>query len=114
VASLLETKGVPLERQKITWRDMVQQPISKLDDDAYTRVMVILMNGIEMEAMRFSHSFARMCPDRELQLHLAQVRRKEAHQQALVNWLLGADHSTLETTIAYEQVAIDITAAVAQ
>jgi rubrerythrin len=114
VASLLETKGVPLERQKFTWRDMVQQPISKLDDDAYTRVMVILMNGIEMEAMRFSHSFARMCPERELQLHLAKVRRKEAHQQAMVNWLLGADHSTLETTIGYEQVAIDITAAIAQ
>jgi rubrerythrin len=114
VASLLETKGVALDRQKFTWQDMVQQPISKLDDDAYTRVMVILMNGIEMEAMRFSHSFARMCPDRELQLHLAKVRRKEAHQQAMVNWLLGADHSTLETTIGYEQVAIDITAAVAQ
>jgi rubrerythrin len=114
VASLLDSKGAPLERQKFTWRDMVQQPISKLDDDAYTRVMVILMNGIEMEAMRFQHSFARMCPDRELQLHLAKVRRKEAHQQAMVNWLLGADHSTLETTIGYEQVAIDITAAVAQ
>jgi rubrerythrin len=114
VASLLETKGVPLERQKFTWRDMVQQPISKLDDDAYTRVMIILMNGIEMEAIKFSHAFARMCPDRELQLHLARVRRKEAHQQAMVNWLLGADHSTLETTIGYEQVAIDITAAVAQ
>ncbi len=114
MASLLETKGTALDRQSFTWRDMVQQPISKLDDDAYTRVMVILMNGIEMEAMRFSHSFARMCPDRELQLHLAKVRRKEAHQQAMVNWLLGADHSTLETTIGYEQVAIDITAAVAQ
>jgi rubrerythrin len=114
VASLLETKGTPLERQKFTWRDMVQQPISKLDDDAYTRVMVILMNGIEMEAMRFSHAFARMCPDRELQLHLARVRRKEAHQQAMVNWLIGADHSTLETTIGYEQVAIEVTASVAQ
>ena len=111
---LFDSKGVPLERQKFTWREMVQQPISKLDDDAYTRVMIILMNGIEMESMRFSHSFARMCPDRELQLHLAKVRRKEAHQQAMVNWLLGADHSTLETTIGYEQVAIDITAAVAQ
>ena len=111
---LFDSKGVPLERQKFTWRDMVQQPISKLDDDAYTRVMIILMNGIEMEAMRFQHSFARMCPDPELRLHLAKVRRKEAHQQAMVNWLIGADHSTLETTIAYEQVAIDITAAVAQ
>ena len=42
MASLLDTKGTPLERQKFTWRDMVQQPISKLDDDAYTRVLVIL------------------------------------------------------------------------
>ncbi|HUG79935.1 MAG TPA: hypothetical protein VML57_20820, partial [Burkholderiales bacterium] len=76
MTSLLQTKGTSLERQKFTWRDMVQQPISKLDDDAYTRVMVILMNGIELEAMRFQHSFARMCPDRELALHLAKVRRK--------------------------------------
>jgi rubrerythrin len=114
VASLLETKGVPLERQNFTWRDMVQQPISKLDDDAYTRVMIILMNGIELEAIRFQHSFARMCPDPQLQLHLAKVRRKEAHQQAMVNWLIGADHSTLETTIGYEQVAIEVTAAIAQ
>jgi hypothetical protein len=29
-------------------------------------------------------------------------------------WDFGADHSTLETTIAYEQVAIEVTAAVAQ
>lgn len=31
-----------------------------------------------------------------------------------MNWLLGADHSPIETTIAYEQVAIEATAAVAQ
>jgi hypothetical protein len=49
-----------------------------------------------------------------LQLALAQVRRIEQHQATAVNWLLGADHSPLETTIAYEQVAIEVTAAVAQ
>jgi hypothetical protein len=93
---------------------MVQKPISKLDDDAFTRVRVILMNGIEEEAKRFQHSFSRMCPNSELRQELARVRRKELHQQVLVNWLLGADHSTLETTIGYEQVAIEVTAAVAQ
>ena len=111
-SQLFSTKGVPLDKQKFTWRDLVQKPISKLDDDAYTRVMVILMNGIELEAVRFQHSFARMSA--EMQLPLARVRRKEQHQATLVNWLLGADHSTLETTIGYEQVAIDITAGVAQ
>ena len=32
----------------------------------------------------------------------------------MINWMLGPDHSPLETTIAYEQVAIEITASVAQ
>jgi hypothetical protein len=47
--------------------------------------MIILMNGIELETIRFQHAFARMCPDRELQLHLARVRRKEQHQATMVN-----------------------------
>jgi rubrerythrin len=109
--SLFENRGVPLERQGFTWRDMVQKPISKLDDDAYTRVRIILMNGVENEALRFSHACARM--NKALQAPLAQVRRIEQHQATLINWLIGADHSPLETTIAYEQVAIDVTAAVA-
>jgi hypothetical protein len=109
---LMDNKGIPLDRQELTWRDMVQQPISKLDDDAFTRVRVILINGIEQEAIRFQHACARM--NGALQLPLAQVRRIEQHQATAVNWLLGADHSPLETTIAYEQVAIEVTAAVAQ
>ena len=44
-----------------------------------------------------------------LQPVLAQLRRVEQHQATTINWLIGADHSPLETTIAYEQVAIDVT-----
>ena len=109
---IFDNRGVPLEKQVFTWRDLVQKPISKLDDDAYTRVRIILMNGIENEAMRFSHACARM--NKALQRPLAEVRRVEHHQATLINWLIGPDHSPLETTIAYEQVAIDVTAAVAQ
>src|SRR4026209_2115463 len=79
--TLLENRGVPLEKQKFTWRDLVQKPISKLDDDAYTRVRIILMNGIELEAHRFSHSAARM--NKALQLPLAQIRRVEQHQATM-------------------------------
>ncbi len=50
--NILDNRGSPLDKQRFTWRDMVRKPISKLDDDAYTRVRVILMNGIEMEALR--------------------------------------------------------------
>lgn len=109
--NIMDNRGVPLDRQRFTWRDMVQKPISKLDDDAYTRVRIILMNGIEMEALRFSHACARM--NKSLQPVLAQLRRIEQHQATTINWLIGADHSPLETTIAYEQVAIDVTAGVA-
>jgi rubrerythrin len=110
--NLLTDKGTPLDRQRFTWKELIQPPISKLDDDAFTRVRVILMNGIEMEALRFSHSCARMNDD--LRLPLAKVRRVEQHQASMVNNLLGADHSTLETTIGYEQLAVEVTAVVAQ
>lgn len=110
--NLYKTQGRKLDKQCFTWRDMVARPISKLDDDAFTRVRVILMNGIESEALRFQHMAARM--NRELRLPLAQIRRCEQHQQTMVNWLLGSDHSPLETTIAFEQVAIEVTASVAR
>jgi rubrerythrin len=112
MANIFSEKGCPLEKQRFTWRDLVQKPISKLDDDTYTRIRIILMNGIEEEALRFSHACARM--NRDLQLPLAEVRRAEQHQHTMINWLIGADHSPLETTIAYEQVAIEVTGAVAQ
>ena len=110
--SLLNTRGCDLDKQRFTWRELVQKPISKLDDDAFTRVRIILMNGIENEALRFGHMAARFNSD--LRLPLAKVRRAEQHQATMINWLLGADHSPLETTIGYEQVAIEVTASVAQ
>lgn len=110
---IFKETGTPLEAQQFTWRELVQTPTSKLDDDAFTRVRIILMNGLESEALRFSHATARMI-DADSRLPLAQVRRVEQHQQTMVNWLLPADLSPLETTIGFEQVAIEVTAAVAQ
>jgi hypothetical protein len=110
--NLLRDTGVPLEQQRFTWRDLVQAPYDKLRDDAFTRVRVILMNGIESEALRFSHACARM--NGPLQAALARVRRVEQHQQTLVNWLNPADQHPLETTIGFEQVAIEVTASVAE
>ena len=34
---LLEDRGTPLNRQHFTWRELASKPISKLDDDAFTR-----------------------------------------------------------------------------
>ncbi|WP_416397071.1 hypothetical protein [Allohahella sp. A8] len=109
---LFDNKGTPLDRQKFTWKELVQKPISKLDNDAFTRVRVILMNGIEQQANRFQHMCAQL--NGELRSPLAQIRRVEHHQQTMINWLLSGDHSPIETTIGYEQVAIEVTAAIAQ
>lgn len=38
LSNLWDNPGTPRDKQRFTWRDMVGQPISKLDDDAfYTR-----------------------------------------------------------------------------
>ncbi len=111
---LKSENGVELGRQEFDWKDIAGRvPYSKLDADAFSRVRVILMNGIESEAIRFSHVLARGS-DHGLRRALAEVRRKEHHQQTLVNWLNPADQSALETTIGYEQVAIEVTAHIAQ
>src|SRR5918993_82690 len=109
---IFKEKGTPLDKQVFTWRELVRVPTSKLDDDAFTRVRIILMNGLESEAVRFSHATARMM-NGQLRLPLAKIRRVEHHQQTMVNWLLPADLSPLETTIGFEQVAIEVTASVA-
>lgn len=110
--NLYDAKGCAPAQQRFSWRDLVQKPISKLDDDAFTRVRVILMLGLENQALRFQHMAARS--NAALRLPLAQIRRSEQHQATMINWLLGADHSPLETTIAYQQAAIEVTAAIAQ
>jgi len=109
---ILKERGVPLEKQQFTWRDLVRVPYSKLDNDAFTRVRVILMNGIESESVRFLHALARS--NGSLRKEAALVRRVDHHQQTLVNWLNPPDQSVLETTIGFEQVAIEVTASVAQ
>lgn len=108
---ILAEKGTPLEKQKFRLRELSPEPYSKLDDDAFTRVRVIMMNGVEGEAVRFQHAAARM--NDGLKLPLARIRRVEHLQQTMVNWLNPPDQNILETTIGFEQVAIEITAQVA-
>jgi hypothetical protein len=110
--NLLKDKGTPIARQRMSWKDMVGKPISKLDDDAFTRVRVILMNGLELDSLRTKQVALRCTADSRLQL--AELMRVEQHQATTINWLLGPDHSPLETTIGYEQTAIEVTASVAQ
>jgi rubrerythrin len=109
-----EEKGVRLDKQFRTWKQIAQLPYRKQEVDAYTRCRVILMNGIETASILFSHNMARKTVDNELKELLAIMRRVDSQQQTTINWLNPFDQTVLETTIAYEQVAVDLTAYLAR
>jgi hypothetical protein len=75
----------------------------------YTRTRAIVMNGIEVESIIFGHQFARNTDNLELKQKLALNRRIDQQQQKAVNGLNPGDQTPLETTIGYEQVAVDLT-----
>ena len=96
------------------WGQMYAAPYDKNAVDPYTRTRVILMNGTEFEAVWFSHQFSRHCPDNELRRQIALIRRSEQQQQKLISMLKPPDETILEHTIGYEQLAVDLTAGLAQ
>lgn len=110
----LKEKGVSIEKQLRTWHDIAHRHFNKYEVDCYTRTRQILMNGIEIEAWNFKHNFARITGDEETKNFLALTKKIEDTQQTTVNWMAPADQSVLETTLGYEQVAVDLTAWMAQ
>lgn len=88
-------------------------PYNKKTADPYTKTRVILMNGTEYESVWFLHQFARHCDIPEVLDALAIVRKQEQQQQKRIACLKPINESILETTIAYEQLAIDLTACLA-
>lgn len=97
-----------------SWKSLYPKAYCKDATDAYTKVRIILMTGAEYEAVWFGHQFHRNCADNDLRRELAVVRRQEQQQQHQLAYLKPADETQLETTITYEQLAVDLTAILAQ
>lgn len=112
--NVLKEKGIPIDKQIKTWHDIVKRPYCRAHVDNYTRTRQILLNGIEVEAWGFKHQFVRKCDDVELNKTLVKIRRLEDMQQTTMNWLCPANQTVLDTTLGYEQVAVDLTAWLAQ
>jgi rubrerythrin len=72
------------------------------------------MNGTEFESAWFLHQFARNCTDPDLKRQIALVRNQEQQQQKRIAALKPLNENFLETTIGYEQLAIELTAILAQ
>lgn len=110
----LQERGIPLDRQLRNWSELNVAPYRKEDVHPFSRCRGIVANGIEVEAVMFSHNMARHTLDPDIKRRLAMVRRVEAQQQKANNWLIPGDETTLELTIGYEQVAVDLTAWIAR
>jgi hypothetical protein len=105
----LEQAGIPVEKQLRSWSELNVEPYDKYAVDPYTRTRVILMNGIEVESIIFSHQFARNTDNLEIKQALALSRRIDQQQQKAVSGLNPGAQTPLEETIGYEQVAVDLT-----
>ncbi|NLX03542.1 MAG: hypothetical protein GXY33_00195 [Phycisphaerae bacterium] len=109
-----DEKGIPLEQQLRSWSELNVKPYDKNSVHPYTRCRIITLNGAEFESQWFLHQFARHTGDLETRRKLALARRMEQQQQKAISALVPGDETTLEHTIGYEQVAVDLTAFLAR
>lgn len=109
-----EEKPKKLESCLMSFKELSGKPYNKLESSPYTRVRCILMNGTEYESVWFGHQFHRHASDNDLRRTIALIRRNEQQQQKLISSLKPLDENLLETTIGYEQLAVDLTAFLAQ
>lgn len=107
-------KPITLNESFKDWKGIYPKPYNKNEVDPYTKTRIILMNGTEYEATWFSHQFSRHCPNNDLRRELSNLRRVEQQQQKVISVLKPANETILETTIGYEQLAVDLTAVLAQ
>jgi len=103
-----------LDEKFLNWEAIYPKSYNKYDTDPYTKLRCILMNGTEYEAAWFSHNFSRHCNNNDIRRELAVVRRNEQQQQKRIASLKPINETILETTISYEQLAVDLTAILAQ
>lgn len=108
----VETKDI--REYFLSLEKMYPKAYNKQKTGPYTKCRVILMNGTEYESVWFMHQFARHCDVDEILEALAIVRKQEQQQQKRIACLKPINESILETTIAYEQLAVDLTACLAK
>lgn len=109
-----ELKPLKMEKVYNDWQSLYAKPYDKNTADPYTKCRIILANGTEFEAVKHSHELNRTIGNNDIRRALSTVRRSEQQQQKRLACLKPIDESTLEHTIAYEQLAVDLTASIAQ
>jgi rubrerythrin len=107
-------RGIPLEKQWRSFQEIVGKPYDKDSVDAFTRSRIIWMYGTETEQWYFYHNMARLTENEEIKKVITQIRRTEEQQRNHLTHYFDPNASTLETTLGYEQLAVDLTAGIAK
>ena len=107
-------KSKKIESTVMSFKMLSPKPYNKDEVDPYTRVRCILMNGTEYEAVWSKHHLNRHCGNNDIRRAVGFVRNCEQQQQKLIANLKPADENVLQTTLGYEQLAVDLTAFLAQ
>ena len=108
-----ELKPIDIESCFTERKDLYGYSYDKYNVSPYTKLRVILMNGTEFEEVGFGHNVMRNEKRGDLRRDLAMLRRSEQMQQKRIACLKPISESVLENTIAYEQLAVDLTATMA-
>ena len=103
-----------IEKTIMSFKMLAPKSYNKNEVDPYTRVRCILMNGTEYEAVWSKHHLNRHCGNNDIRRAVGLIRNCEQQQQKLISALKPIDENLLETTIGYEQLAVDLTAILAQ
>jgi len=109
-----EQKPCPIAATFECFGALYPRPCDPRETDPYTRCRIILMNGTEFEAVKFSHQMNRHVQDPQLKREIAMSRRTEQQQQKKLANLKPICETILEHTISYEQLAVDLTAQLAK
>ncbi len=107
-------KATDIEKSYESWTKLAMKPYDAKATSPFTKVRVILMNGTEFEANWYSHQFSRHCPDNDLRREIALIRRREQQQQKKISSLKPISETVLQHTMGYEQLAVELTAILAQ
>ena len=109
-----QEKPKKTESTVMNWKQMAPKPYDKNTVDPYTKTRIILMSGTEFEGVWSGHQRFRSTQDMDVRREVTYIRRLEQQQQKMLAALKPLDETILETTIAYEQLAVDLTAFLAK
>lgn len=106
-------KPIKIDNSFFDWKIIYPKQYDKKNVSPYTKLRIILMNGAKVESVFFGHNYSRSCINNDIRRELALIRRVAQQQQKRITNLKPLEENILETTIGYEQLAVDLTALLA-